>query len=91
MPRRVTVTKKPNLSAPLDMKLLGQLVRFRRTSLDMTLEDAAGLCGLSKQAYNNVEKCVENVRTDTLFKVLSAMGIKLRIQEETMDMSDDWI
>ncbi len=91
MPRRVIATEKPNLSTPLDMRLLGQWVRFRRTSLDITLEDAAGLCGLSKQAYSNVEKGVENIRADTLFKVLGAMGIKLKIQEETIGMDNAWI
>lgn len=90
MAKKVTIAKKPDLSQPADMCVLGQFIRHRRTSLDMTLEDAAGLCGLSKQAYSNVEKGVSNIRVDTLFKALNALGISLNIQE-TEQVENDWI
>lgn len=89
MPKRVIPTEKPDLSATLDMKVLGQFVRFKRTALDMTLEDAASLCGLSKQAYSNVEQGVETIRVDTLFKVISALGVKLKIDDAARS-DDDW-
>ena len=88
--RQVTQSTKPDLSNPVDMKTLGAMVRYRRTSLGITLEDAAGLCGLSKQAYNNVEKGLLTVKVDTLFKVLSAFGVALFLQEPS-EGSDDWV
>lgn len=88
MSKRVIATDKPDLSATLDMQTIGLFVRHTRTSLDMTLEDAAGLCGLSKQAYNNVEKGVENIRVNTLLKVMAALGIKLLIDDTRSD--DGW-
>lgn len=81
MARRVVATPKPNLSQPSDMALLGAVVRNRRTGLNITLEDAAGLCGVSKQAYNNVELGSENIKVETLFKVLTAFGISLRVTD----------
>lgn len=87
MAKRVTITEKPDLSLPLDSKLLGQVIRYKRTSLDMTLEDAASLCDLSKQAYNNIEKGVGNVRVETLIKAIHALGIKVTI--DPMERADD--
>ncbi|GGD69571.1 helix-turn-helix domain-containing protein [Lacimicrobium alkaliphilum] len=90
MAKKVTIAKKPDLSQPADMRILGQFIRHRRTSLNMTLEDAASLCGLSKQAYSNVERGVNNIRVETLFKALDALGVFLTIQE-TEQGEDDWI
>jgi len=82
MSKRVVISKKPNLSAPIDIELLSQFVRHKRTSLNITIEDAASLCGLSKQAYSNVEKGIGNIRVETLFKVLVALGIDLSIKDQ---------
>ncbi|CUS48001.1 MAG: helix-turn-helix protein [Idiomarinaceae bacterium HL-53] len=99
MARRVVVTPQPDLSQPADMALLGAVVRHRRTSLKLTLEDAAALCGISKQAYNNIELGSENVKVETLFKVLTAFGISLRVNAPAFTdtgsdiggASDDWL
>jgi len=88
MAKRVVISEKPDLSAATDITVLGQFVRYKRTSLNLTLEDAASLCGLSKQAYNNVEKGLATIRVETLFKVLVALGISLSINEQGND--DDW-
>ena len=93
MPKRVVITDKPDPSASINIEILGQFVRHKRTFLGMTLEDAASLCGLSKQAYSNVEKGLGNVRAETLFKVLVALGIKLSIDDRQIadgDGSDVW-
>ncbi len=89
MAKQITIAEKPDLSTPLDMQTMGEYVRYKRTSNNITLEDAASLCGLSKQAYNNVERGVANIRVDTLLKVFSAFGIKLSIQEEEQE-NDGW-
>lgn len=81
MARTVVVTPKPDITKPVDMPLLGAYIRHHRTRLGMTLEDAAALCGVSKQAYNNIELGEKNLNVDTLFRVLNALGIKLRITD----------
>lgn len=90
MARTITVPQPPQLDAPLDMETLGAFVRYKRSTLGITLEDAAALCGLSKQAYNNIEKGVVTVRAETLFKALNGLGIALTVapQQET---DDEWI
>ncbi len=89
MAKRVILFPKPDLSAPINTKVIGDFVRHKRTSAKMTLEDTASLCGLSKQAYNNVELGVENIRVDTLFKALRGMGVKLSIIDNTNN-DGDW-
>ncbi len=81
MSKRVIVTEKPDLTGCINMDAIARLIRHKRTSTGMTLEDAASLCGLSKQAYNNVEKGLGNIRANTLFIVLEAFGIKLTVIE----------
>jgi hypothetical protein len=44
MAKRVIGTRKPDLNTPVNMQRLGQFVRFRRTSMGMTIENAAGIC-----------------------------------------------
>lgn len=88
MAKRVVVTDKPNLSETVTPVLLGQFIRYKRTTMGMTLEDAASLCCVSKQAYQNLEKGFTSTRFETLFKVLSALGIRLELQDK--EQKDDW-
>lgn len=92
MARSITITPKPDLSRANNMATIGALVRHKRTMLGITLEDAASLCQLSKQAYNNVEKGLESVRVETLLKVLDALGIQLTVSDttEVAEVSNDW-
>ena len=92
MARNITITPKPDLSQANSMATIGALVRHKRTMLGITLEDAASLCQLSKQAYNNVEKSLESVRVETLLKVLNALGIQLTVRDttEVAEVSNDW-
>jgi transcriptional regulator with XRE-family HTH domain len=92
MARNITITPKPDLSETNDMTTIGNLVRHKRTALGITLEDAASLCQLSKQAYNNVEKGLESVRVETLLKVLDALGIQLTVSDtsEVGEVNNDW-
>ncbi|WP_417681862.1 hypothetical protein [Pseudidiomarina aquimaris] len=57
MARTITVPQPPQLDAPLDMATLGAFVRYKRSTLGITLENAAALRGLSKQAAHVVQRC----------------------------------
>ncbi|MBA6293197.1 helix-turn-helix transcriptional regulator [Colwellia sp. MB3u-70] len=95
MAKRVIATKAPNLDLPVDMKRLGEFVRFKRTSLDITIESAASLCGVSKQSLNNIELGVDSVKLVTLFKVTKQLGISLWFDsqntEGTKEIDDEWL
>ena len=74
MAKRVIATKAPNLDLPVDIKRLGEFVRFKRAALNLTIENAASLCGVSKQALSNIELGIETVKLVTLFKVINELG-----------------
>ncbi|MFT4925112.1 MAG: transcriptional regulator with XRE-family HTH domain [Phenylobacterium sp.] len=82
MAKRVVSTEKPDCSLPVNMQRLGECVRFRRTSSGITIEDAASICGISKQTFCNVENGLETVRAETIFKVLACFGVKLRFDSQ---------
>ena len=95
MAKRVIATKSPNIDPPVNMKRLGEFVRFKRTSLDLTIENAASLCGVSKQALNNIELGVDSVKLVTLFKVLNQLGVSLWLENQSTDykkeIDDEWL
>lgn len=95
MAKRVIGTRKPDLNTPVNMQRLGQFVRFRRTSMGMTIENAAGICGVSKQAFSNVESGLETVKAETIFKVLNCLGVALwfnqNLSNDKTDENDEWL
>ncbi len=95
MAKRVIATKAPNLDLPVDTKSLGEFVRFKRTSLDLTIENAASLCGVSKQALSNIELGSDSVKLITLFKVINQLGISLWFEnqgtQDKKEIDDDWL
>jgi len=95
MPKRVVVTEKPDIDLQVNMRRLGKFVRFKRTSLGMTIETAASLCGVSKQAFSNVESGFKSVKAETIFKVLDCLGIALWLDrdpiESTAGETDEWL
>jgi len=95
MAKRVIATKAPNIDLPINMIRLGEFVRFKRTSLDITIENAASLCGVSKQAFNNIELGVDSVKLVTLFKVINQLGISLWLESQdaecTKEIDDEWL
>ncbi|MCI2282706.1 helix-turn-helix domain-containing protein [Colwellia sp. MSW7] len=95
MAKRIIATKAPNNDLPVNMVRLGEFVRFKRTSLDMTIENAASLCGVSKQALNNIELGMDSVKLVTLFKVLTQLGISLWFENQSAldkkEIDDEWL
>ena len=95
MAKRVIGTKKPDLNTPVNMQRLGQYVRFKRTSMGMTIENAAGICGVSKQAFSNVESGRETVKAVTIFKVLNCLGVTLwfsqNLNNDEVGEYDEWL
>jgi transcriptional regulator with XRE-family HTH domain len=89
MPKRVVISEKPDMNVGVNMIRLGKFVRFKRTSLGMPIETAASLCGVSKQAFSNVESGFKTVKAETIFKVLDALGISLCIGEDSIESTSD--
>ena len=89
MAKRVMPTDKPNIQQPVTLASLSELVRYKRTSLGVSIADAALLFGLSKQTYQNIEKGAGNVRAENLFTVLALWGIELQVK--AAEDNNDWL
>lgn len=80
MAKRVVIPNKPQLDQVMSSKLIGDSVRFVRASMGMTIEDAALLCGISKQSLNDLELGKPGCRMSTVLKVMHLMGIEMNIE-----------
>ena len=89
MVKKVVTTPAPPIGGNLDMNTIGDYIRHQRTSLGMTLVDAAALSNLSKQTYQNIEKGHSTVKVESLLKACKALGVGLSIILAESD--DDWI
>lgn len=63
-----------------DSKTLGDFIRAARTNSNLTIEDAAALCGVSLKTMANLENAKADIRLSTIFKVCASLGITLRIE-----------
>lgn len=58
---------------------LGNVVRMRRKSSGLRIDDAAALCGVSVDLLSRLENGRSGVSTDRLLKVLDGLGLSLSV------------
>ena len=80
MAKRIVIPEKPNINFSVTQDLLGQSIRFVRTSSGLTIEDAASLSGVSKQSFSDAEHGKPGCRLGTIIKITKALGIKIYIE-----------
>ncbi len=92
MAKRIKILSTPDLSSNVSSELLGQAIRARRSQSQLRLEDAAALCGVSKQTLTNVERGEGTTQLNLVLQICSSLGIQLRILPWFSDkeVSDDW-
>jgi transcriptional regulator with XRE-family HTH domain len=77
----LAMTPSRNSETPWDSQLaqLGRIVRRRRKSSGLRIDDAAALSGVSVDLLSRLENGKSGVATDRLLKVLDAMGLALAV------------
>ncbi len=83
MARRVKIIDSPDFRQPLTAELLGQAIKAKRTQSSLRLEDAAALCGVSKQTYMNIEHGNDTCQFANVLKICAGLGIKLYVSPWT--------
>lgn len=78
MAKRVVAHKAPDIHSTITPKILGELVKARRTSAGLKQEDAASLCGVATGTFKKIELGRGDVMLDKTFQVLQMLGIKLK-------------
>lgn len=80
MAKKVKGIPTPKENGPLTADLLGKFVKARRTQSGLRLEDAALLCGVSKDTLSKIENARDGVRFESVLQVCKMLGVELRVK-----------
>jgi HTH-type transcriptional regulator/antitoxin HipB len=69
---------------------LGATLRSARIRRGLTQTDAASAVGLKQKTISSLETVGARTSVDTLYKVLSALGLQLVIREKSTKTSSEW-
>lgn len=92
MAKRIKKLPTPDLSELVSPKLLGEVIKARRTQSNLRLEDAAALCGVAKQTLMRIEHGNDTAQIGTILQICSALGIALFVKpwREIDEVDDEW-
>ncbi len=79
MAKQIKPVPTPNLDRVLTSELLGQAIRARRSQTMLRLEDAAALCNVAKQTFQDIEHGLGKNKFETILQICHGLGIQLRI------------
>lgn len=68
---------------------IGRIIRQKRKADGLTLEEAAGLCGVSYAFLSALEHGKETVRLNKVLQVLQCLGIELETRVRTWAVPGD--
>lgn len=88
MAKKIKRHPAPDLSQRLTPDLLGKAIRARRTQSMLSLEDAAALCNVAKQTFQDIEHGLGKNKFETILQVCHGLGIQLRIMPWLEDDSE---
>lgn len=66
----------------LSLADLGRIIRSKRKSSRMRIDDAAALCGVSVDLLSRLENGRSGVATDRVLKVLDGLGLVMRVLDK---------
>lgn len=69
---------------------LGAALKSARTRRGLTQTDAASSVGLKQKTVSSLETVGARTTVDTLYKMLSALGLELVVREKGGEPSREW-
>lgn len=78
--KQVKSLPTPDLNPALSLELIGKAIKARRTQQRLDMKTAAMLCDVSVVTLSKVENAAKGIRMDSILKVMTALGIKMRIE-----------
>jgi len=83
MARTLTQPREQQSPIATDLQALGQLIRNRRASSMLRIDDAAALVGVSKDTLSRLENG-RAVSTDKLMAVVQGLGLAVFITDKSL-------
>ena len=84
--KQVKQLPTPDLRQQLSLKLIGEVIKARRTQQMLDMKTAAMLCNVSIVTLNKIENGSPGIRMDSVLKVMSALGIHIHIESWESDV-----
>lgn len=78
MAKRVTKTKRPIFDKLICSKDFGELIRYRRGMLGLSMQTTAELCTINERTLSKIEKGNEAVGLHNALLIANALGIDIR-------------
>jgi len=82
MARCIKPTPIPVQTGPMTPKLLGDIVRSKRTRLGLGLHDAAMLCNVSISTLSKIETAKGDVILERTLHVCEKLGVNLTVTND---------
>lgn len=80
MAKKVILSKEPSSNIIDEAKAFGEFIKFKRTSLSMSLEETASLCNVNHITLKKLEDGAEGTRLSTALKIAKMLGLKTLVQ-----------
>jgi len=68
----------------MDLREIGEVIKFHRKMSGMSREALAALAGVGKTVVFDLEKGKQTIRLSTLFRILQALNINIRLESPLM-------
>jgi len=78
MAKSVKVSIKPINNKVKDLKDLGQIIKYKRTLLGLTRQEAADFCNISYVTLQNIENCSDKTGVGNVLRVMMRLGIEIK-------------
>ncbi len=80
MAKKVIVSKEPISNIISDTKIFGDFIKYKRTSLGLSLEETAALCNVNYLTLKKLESGNEGTRLSTALKISKMLGLKTFVE-----------
>ena len=72
-----------------ELNVLGKLIREKRLSLNLRMEDVAKKAGITRATLWSIEKGNGSFSANSLFKVMNLLGLTINVNEAVFDNGRD--
>jgi transcriptional regulator with XRE-family HTH domain len=96
MAKKVTIANMPETQFIDNARILGKLIKAKRTAMGMKMADCAALCNIGINTLSRIENGNANCTLAAVFSILQGLGIRLTtmalLSKNNSSLRDDeWV
>jgi len=82
--------RKEQISSVTSLLILGAMIRDSRKEADLNQTELAEMTGLHLKTISSLERGVTNLGIENLIRILSALGLELKIDKVPKSIEKSW-